>query len=61
MTDEIDNNYKLLKLKADVYDIIRQQEQLSNQNNVLQEYKIKISQEIQTLEKEIGDSNQKPS
>jgi hypothetical protein len=61
MTDEIDNNYKLLKLKADVYDIIRQQEQLSNQNNALQEYKIKISQEIQTLEKEIHEGNQKTS
>jgi hypothetical protein len=61
MTDEIDNNYKLLKLKADVYDIIRQQEQLSNQNNAMQEYKIKISQEIQKLENEINESNQKTS
>jgi hypothetical protein len=61
MTDDVDNNYKLLTLKADVYDIIRQQEQLSIQNNTLQEYKIKISQEIQNLEKEIKDSNQKTS
>jgi vacuolar-type H+-ATPase subunit I/STV1 len=61
MTDEIDNNYKLLKLKSDVYDIIRQQEQLNIQNNILQEHKIKISQEIQTLEKEINEINQKTS
>ena len=61
MTYDIDDDYKLTKLKADVYDIIRQQEQLSIQNNTLQEYKIKISQEIQALEKEIKDSNQKTS
>lgn len=52
---------KLLKLKADVYDIIRQQEQLNIQNNILQEHKIKISQEIQKLEKEINENDQKTS
>jgi hypothetical protein len=40
MANEIDENYKLLKLKSDVYDIIRQQEQLSIQNNILQEHKV---------------------
>lgn len=42
------------KLKAEVYDIIRQQEQLANQNNALQDKKIMLSLEIQTLEAQLS-------
>lgn len=51
MTNDIEN--KVIKLKAEVYDVIRQQEQLANQNSVLQDKKIRIAQEIQILESQL--------
>ncbi len=54
MIQEIEN--KIIKLKAEVYDIIRQQEQLINQNNTLQDKKMRMSQEIQALETQLVEA-----
>ncbi len=52
MINEIENN--IIKLKANVYDIIRKQEELANQNSQLQNEKIRMSQEIQSLEAKLA-------
>lgn len=48
MEESIKN--KINELKAEVYEMIKQQEMLAFQNNQIQEVKLKKIQEIQTLE-----------
>lgn len=48
MEESIKN--KINELKAEVYDMIKQQEILTVQNNTIQELKLKKVQEIQALE-----------
>lgn len=52
MTIEIEN--KIKDLMAEAYKIIREQEKLINQNNVLQDKKMRIAQEINSLEAKLA-------
>lgn len=47
---------KIMKLKADVYELIKQQELLVLKNNQIQEEKIRKVQEIQRLEEQYKDN-----
>lgn len=54
MTIEIEN--KIKDLMAEAYKIIREQEQLINHNNMLQDKKMRIAQEINSLEVQLLES-----
>ncbi len=49
MSDEETKN-RTIKLKCEIFDIIRQQETLNNQINQLQNIKVQKAQELQELE-----------
>lgn len=46
---------KIMELKADVYELIKQQESLVLRNNQIQEEKFRKVQEIQKLEEQYKD------
>jgi hypothetical protein len=54
MEDAIKN--KIIGLKAEVYEMIKQQELLALQNNQIQETKFRKVQEIQKLEEQYADN-----
>lgn len=53
MEDDIKN--KIIQLKADVYELIKEQEMLVLKNNQIQELKLRKVQEIQKLEDQYRD------
>ena len=53
MTDTNKSKDRIIVLKCEIFDIIRQQEELTNKFNQLQNIKLQKNQELQKLEQTI--------